>query len=210
MDEKTEVIVVGERKGKPRTAGEWIEWKGGECPVSDDVLVQVRIESVCGNGYGESDVHPGMPKASEWRWAHEEHYNIIAYRICEPAETRQHVSTAAWESAKDNAGWYRGDSELWHAERGLMLVTVDEWDCRPITTLIEAHAEQRRLAAELVAANARIAEMRAEQDTLLAEIKRLNERFDRLKPPFPGPTVSRSRALLLTHGQLDPRFGRSV
>ena len=59
----------------------WIPWKGGECPVSFDAVVEVRCR----------DGHRAKMKAQIFRWVHagqvgnyvyfEESDDIIAYRI---------------------------------------------------------------------------------------------------------------------------------
>lgn len=57
---------------------EWIEWKGGECPVPVGTLVDVRFR----NGYSAA-AYP----ADKFRWARiENHADIVAYRLHEPAE----------------------------------------------------------------------------------------------------------------------------
>lgn len=56
---------------KPDTEG-WIEWKGGECPVSGETLVDIKLRHL--NFYGI--------KGDEVRWKN--YYmgdDIIAYRI---------------------------------------------------------------------------------------------------------------------------------
>ncbi len=52
----------------------WIPWAGGECPIGDDVLHQVRFRDG-----GESNPDDW---ASDWRWLHEGRIcDIVAYRI---------------------------------------------------------------------------------------------------------------------------------
>ena len=67
---------------------QWIEWKGGECPVAGDVMVTVRIGSL-----GESSL-PYRADGFSWK-----HYgseaDIIAYRVCAPLETGAPVQSCA-------------------------------------------------------------------------------------------------------------------
>lgn len=50
----------------------WIEWKGGECPVDNNVMVQVRLE----NGAER------WSRAEGWDWGRGEDFiSIIAYRF---------------------------------------------------------------------------------------------------------------------------------
>lgn len=52
--------------------GGWIEWGGGECPVSGDTYVEAMLR----NGFEDT------AKASEWNWKHdEEGGDIVAYRV---------------------------------------------------------------------------------------------------------------------------------
>lgn len=63
-------IVAAEERAKDG----WIEWAGGECPVADDVLVQVRGEFCPGEM---------VASASRWAWDHNRPLSdqITAYRI---------------------------------------------------------------------------------------------------------------------------------
>lgn len=57
---------------------EWIEWKGGECPVSDGVLVEIRYRD------GEIDA-PWL--GQYYRWTHGGGAgDIISYRIIKEKE----------------------------------------------------------------------------------------------------------------------------
>lgn len=53
---------------------DWIEWKGGDCPVGDEEMVDVMFKNgvVTHNSCG-------------WDWKEEGAYSIIAYRITEEA-----------------------------------------------------------------------------------------------------------------------------
>jgi len=66
IDEKTVLT------GTPAEDG-WIEWCGGECPVADGVMVDVRFR--CGE---EEFYCSGV----EWDWTHNHPtHDIIAYRV---------------------------------------------------------------------------------------------------------------------------------
>lgn len=66
-------IVAAEEKANKAADG-WIEWAGGECPVADDVLVQVHVD------FYPSDV---WRPAGTWAWDHDRPVSdqITAYRI---------------------------------------------------------------------------------------------------------------------------------
>ena len=56
---------------------DWIEWKGGECPVPSDTLVEVRTRG-CGKVGG---------MAGALMWGHQGDLgDIVAYRVVAPAE----------------------------------------------------------------------------------------------------------------------------
>ena len=62
----------------------WIDWHGGECPVLEGVLVEVKYRN-------EKNYHiKGVNRAGRWPWAH---YgtdgDIIAYRPHQPKEAEQ-------------------------------------------------------------------------------------------------------------------------
>jgi hypothetical protein len=68
---------------------DWIEWKGGECPVSDGTLVDVRFRGGC---------VPRRDRAGAWRWnlANENETpdaDIVAYRL---AETKAEPMKIDW------------------------------------------------------------------------------------------------------------------
>lgn len=56
----------------------WVAWEGGNCPVGQDLFVDVKFRSM-----GEEYYH----LASWWDWSVSEGlddpYDIVAYRICE-------------------------------------------------------------------------------------------------------------------------------
>lgn len=59
----------------------WVEWKGGECPLHPDALVEVRLRN-------ESEPEPDT--VSSWRWSYdtdplEADSDIVAYRLVKPA-----------------------------------------------------------------------------------------------------------------------------
>lgn len=54
---------------------DWIEWKGGDCPVAGDVMVETKLR----------DGGNGSAVAREWEWAHgPSSADIIAYRVIYP------------------------------------------------------------------------------------------------------------------------------
>ena len=56
----------------------WIEWKGGECPVSEFEAVQVKYKIDDGSGMCGTD-------AGELHWLHEDvDWDIVAYRLHKP------------------------------------------------------------------------------------------------------------------------------
>jgi hypothetical protein len=62
-------------------SNDWIEWKGGECPVAPGTRVEVRFRS------GDSDPHCN---AAWWGWKWmgrdlEDTYDIVAYRVVSEA-----------------------------------------------------------------------------------------------------------------------------
>ena len=70
-------------------SNEWIEWKGGECPVEVGTLVDVRYR----NGEENFHVEAGIwiytsgsdPEALAHDWIHDDNdYDIIAYRLHQP------------------------------------------------------------------------------------------------------------------------------
>lgn len=61
----------------------WIEWNGGECPVGEDVVVEIKTRD------GEIQ----LDQAYGWNWSHEEgspvkDRQIIAYRINKPEQAK--------------------------------------------------------------------------------------------------------------------------
>ena len=62
---------------------DWIEWKGGECPVDEDTLVEVRYakQPVTAKGVRLD----GHIRAGRLAWYHDgEDDDIIAYRTVVP------------------------------------------------------------------------------------------------------------------------------
>lgn len=57
---------------------DWIEWKGGECPVADGVQVDLRFRK----GEEYHNFNGGL----SWRH-HGSEADIVAYRVCAPLET---------------------------------------------------------------------------------------------------------------------------
>lgn len=64
--------------------GEWIEWKGGECPVAKNVMVECRYR-----GPPNDDQFAIYEMVAGWfNWSHDgENDDIIAYRVVTPEPT---------------------------------------------------------------------------------------------------------------------------
>ena len=56
----------------------WIEWKGGECPVEDDAVIDIRFR----DGNEERGVD------ADWDWEHSGGGDIIAYRLHKPEQAK--------------------------------------------------------------------------------------------------------------------------
>lgn len=71
---KAAIAAVEQPAYAPAAEG-WIEWNGGECPVAECVLVNVKFA----NGEEQDALVP----AGEWDWSHGNcgGYDIIAYRV---------------------------------------------------------------------------------------------------------------------------------
>ena len=83
--------------------GDWIEWKGGECPVPPDTRVEVRFRS------GASDPHCNAG-LWDWKWMGrdlEDTYDIVAYRvISEKPKPEEPKPSQPWV---EFPRWYRHD-----------------------------------------------------------------------------------------------------
>jgi len=75
---------------KPATqAGEWIEWKGGECPIPDDALHQVCFRDGVKSGIDDTP--------ADWGWSHSgSSSDIVAYRLLTPAQEAGKVEPVCW------------------------------------------------------------------------------------------------------------------
>lgn len=61
--------------------GEWIKWEGGECPVSDDTVVDVKFRE---------GGDPDRACAGTYYWPHDnDSSDIVAYRVVGQAETSE-------------------------------------------------------------------------------------------------------------------------
>lgn len=64
---------------KPKVdADGWIEWKGGECPVGQFIIVEVRYRD-----YFNGVNHIGDARVYDWNY-HGSHTDIVAYRLHKP------------------------------------------------------------------------------------------------------------------------------
>lgn len=71
------------------TAASWIPWHGGECPVPDETLVEVRLK----------DSSYEAAAAASFQWQHKVGYeNIIAYRVIESAPAATQTATPQGKS----------------------------------------------------------------------------------------------------------------
>lgn len=84
------------------TADGWIEWKGGECPVEPDAVVEVRMRDGRTATFDDGAV-------DEFWWGNDGcSVDILAYRIVKPAEPSAPVAEPArWliYSREHNAFW---------------------------------------------------------------------------------------------------------
>ena len=77
----------------------WIEWNGGECPVGDDVVVDVKTRD------GEIEFDP----AYFWNWSHEkssciQDKQIIAYRLHNPEQAKHEFCESVMRSIPEPSG----------------------------------------------------------------------------------------------------------
>lgn len=71
------IAAVEQPKAAPATdADGWIEWNGGECPVPDEALVNVRSKNGLMNSY-----YQFLADDIDWSHGDCEGYDIIAYRV---------------------------------------------------------------------------------------------------------------------------------
>lgn len=70
----------------------WIEWGGGECPVEDDAIIDIRFR------YG----HEERGVDADWDWEHSGGGDIIAYRLHKPEQecATNKLSSEAVSAAK--------------------------------------------------------------------------------------------------------------
>lgn len=102
----------------------WIQWGGGECPVSADSHVAVRLR----NGRDSGGTH----SAGEWVWAHIcGQWDIIAYRVIKPAgevvEATHEKYAAAWEAAS-HLVFAHGDAQVVGGTEGHAMTTQTKLD----------------------------------------------------------------------------------
>ncbi len=83
--EELQAIVDGVNKEESLTSEVWIDWKGGDCPVSANTLVEVEFD----NGLFDTDL------AGCYDWEHSYYcHNITAYRIVNTPKTSCSDDTA--------------------------------------------------------------------------------------------------------------------
>ena len=76
-------------------AAGWVEWGGGDCPLADDTLVEVRTldpdEGDYVTEFAEGAYTAGFWKrpADWWKHEHQDGTNIIAYRIITPPHQKE-------------------------------------------------------------------------------------------------------------------------
>lgn len=70
----------------------WIEWDGGECPVEDDAIIDIRFR----------DGHEERGAGAGWDWEHSGGWDIIAYRLHKPEQecATNKLSSEAVSAAK--------------------------------------------------------------------------------------------------------------
>ena len=69
----------------------WIEWKGGECPVDSEAIVEVKYRKPNPYQYNND-------RAGDFAWSHDGFDgDIIAYRLQQPTKSEQ-VRADAWRS----------------------------------------------------------------------------------------------------------------
>jgi len=71
-DEETPIVIAERRKVDE---GGWIQWSGGECPVSENILVDVMFDDGLKPDLGV--------KAGDYDWENKSKPNLIKYRVCE-------------------------------------------------------------------------------------------------------------------------------
>lgn len=72
----------------------WIEWHGGECPVPEVALVEVKYRN-------EKSYHiKGINAAGKWNWQHDDHNgDIIAYRLHQPQDANTRANDDLLDAA---------------------------------------------------------------------------------------------------------------
>lgn len=67
----------------------WVDWHGGECPVDSDAIVEVKFRNPSSNQFNSD-------RAGDFYWPHDGlGYDIIAYRLRQPAKSEQVCDDAA-------------------------------------------------------------------------------------------------------------------
>jgi hypothetical protein len=73
----TEALAAYDGQGQQAEGDGWIEWKGGDCPVADDCMVDVRLDNT-------SEIKNALAEYLHWGHDKEYMYSIVAYRLYKP------------------------------------------------------------------------------------------------------------------------------
>lgn len=81
---------------------DWIEWKGGKCPVENGALVDVMFRNGSKSfGVPAGDSVTKSPNAHQVYWDNDNNdYDIIAYRLHQPEQAAP-VADGGWIKCSD-------------------------------------------------------------------------------------------------------------
>lgn len=134
----------------------WIEWNGGECPVGEDVVVEIKTRD------GEIQLY----QAYRWNWSHGEgspvkDRQIIAYRINKPEQAKPEYCESVMRSIPE--------PEI-HS-KNTALTQVDDIDVVELKPTIEKLAADYRNAKDYADRKQQEADAaKADADAKLAEL----------------------------------------
>lgn len=153
IPQKTAIELQAEEVGIPEPVqhvdGEWIEWKGGECPVPKGTLVDVR--------YLNGKVKCGLPalesvsgcNAAEPYWFNDGwDYDITAYRLHQPQEWPEDRIDVIGQNGNDGLNYDAVPTNKY--QRTIKGVTVDVYDVLAafgVTCQARGHAIKKLLMA---------------------------------------------------------------